>query len=332
MAVYRQQVEESHHDLVNLLTQQITTILNPMMADHESKFERLARQVERIARIVDYEEGERHNSKKNNEGFKNIFQNENDVANREIPHVVPRNQNADDFLARLCNNHGGERYQVTRIVEEVLNQVGLNVGFMNQPHFVSAFSQVVQMAEVPRGVKNPKIVTNFAREVGESTTEYVARYLVEIGNLANDKNLKMKFFPSLLTNNVFTWFFNLRPNSITTWNQLETAFHAQFYRGEMNVAVTDLVALKREDGETIDDYLIRFKNGRSRCYVSLPENEIVKITTMGLGFYMRRKMLYVHIPDLAHLAEKVCQTELMKKEKEKYRSEQRSKSKPFTRK
>ncbi|RYR34195.1 hypothetical protein Ahy_A10g048929 [Arachis hypogaea] len=43
IAVYRQQVEESHHDLVNLLTQQLTTILNPMMADDESKFERLAR-------------------------------------------------------------------------------------------------------------------------------------------------------------------------------------------------------------------------------------------------------------------------------------------------
>ncbi|RYR15839.1 hypothetical protein Ahy_B04g072778 [Arachis hypogaea] len=52
---------------------------------------------------------------------------------------------------------------------------------------------------------------------------------------------------------------------------------------------------------------------------------------MGFGFYMRRKLLNVHIPDLAHLAEKVRQTELIKKEKEKYRSEQRSKGKPFTR-
>ncbi|RYR28655.1 hypothetical protein Ahy_B01g052788 [Arachis hypogaea] len=77
MAVYRQHVEESHHDLVNLLTQQMTTILNPMMADHESKFERLARQVERISRIVNYEEGERHDARKNNEGFKNMFQTEN---------------------------------------------------------------------------------------------------------------------------------------------------------------------------------------------------------------------------------------------------------------
>ncbi|RYR13878.1 hypothetical protein Ahy_B04g070646 isoform B [Arachis hypogaea] len=299
-----------------------------MMVDHESRFERLARQVERIARIVDYDEGERHNARGNNEGMENIFQNENNIPNRKNPHVILRGQNADDFLARL---RGGERYQVTRIVEEILNRVGLNVGFMNQLHFVSAFSQVVQMAEVPRGVKNPKITTKFAGEVRESTTEHVARYFVEIGNLANDKNLKMKFFPSSLTKNAFTWFSNLRPNSIT-WNQLETAFHAQFYRGEMNVAVTDLVALKREDGETIDDYLIRFKNARSRCYVSLLENKIVKIATMGLRFYMRRKLLNMHILDLAHLAKNVRQTELMKKEKEKYRSEQRSKSKPFTRK
>ncbi|RYR34240.1 hypothetical protein Ahy_A10g048989 [Arachis hypogaea] len=77
MAVFRQHVEESHHDLVNLLTQQMTKILNLMMADHEWKFERLARQVKRIARIVDYDESERHDAREINEGFKNIFQNKN---------------------------------------------------------------------------------------------------------------------------------------------------------------------------------------------------------------------------------------------------------------
>ncbi|RYR58336.1 hypothetical protein Ahy_A05g024023 isoform B [Arachis hypogaea] len=127
----------------------MNTILNPMMADHESTFERLARQVERIARIVDYDEGERHNARGNNEGMENIFQNENDISNRENPRVDLRGQNADDVVAGLH----GERYQVTRIVEEVLNRVGLNVGFMNQPHFVSAFLQIVQMAEVPIRVK-----------------------------------------------------------------------------------------------------------------------------------------------------------------------------------
>ncbi|RYQ88939.1 hypothetical protein Ahy_B09g095839 [Arachis hypogaea] len=198
----------------------MTTILNPMMADHELKFERLARQVERIARIVDYEEGGRHDARGNNEEFKNIFQNENNIFNRENSHVIPRGQNADEFLARLRVNHGSECYQVTRIVEEVLN----NVGLMNQPHFVSAFPQVIQMAEVPRGVKNIKIVTKFARKVGESTTELVARYLVEIGNLANDENLKMKFFPSSLTKNAFTWFLNLIPKFDNDMESVENYF------------------------------------------------------------------------------------------------------------
>ncbi|RYR67843.1 hypothetical protein Ahy_A03g014290 [Arachis hypogaea] len=147
----------------------MTTILNPMMADHESKFERLARQVEY------YEEGERHNARGNNDGFGNIFQNESNIFKRENPHIVLHGQNADEFLARL-------------------------------------------------------------------------------------------------------------------------------------------------------------RNARSRYYVSLPESEVVKIATMGLEFYMRKKLLNVHIPVLAHLAEKVRQTELMKKKKEKYRSEQRSKSKLFSRK
>ncbi|RYR02685.1 hypothetical protein Ahy_B06g081484 [Arachis hypogaea] len=51
------------------ITQQMTTILNPMMADHESKFERLAKQIERIARIVDYDEGKRHDARGNNEAM-----------------------------------------------------------------------------------------------------------------------------------------------------------------------------------------------------------------------------------------------------------------------
>ncbi|RYR59334.1 hypothetical protein Ahy_A05g025201 [Arachis hypogaea] len=245
MAVYQQHVEKSRHDLVNLLTQQMITILNPMMADHEVKFESLAIQVERIAQIVDYEEDERHDdARENNEGFKNVFQNENNILNRKNPHIVLRGQDADEVLARLRANHGGERYQVTRIMEEVLNQ------------------------------------TKFDNDM----------------------------------------------------ESVSTTFHAQFYRGELNVAVIDLVALKREDGETIDDYMIRFKNARSRCYVSLPESEVVKIAVMGLGFYMCQKLLNVHIPDLAHLAERVHQIKRMKKEKEKHRNEKKLKSNPFTRK
>ncbi|RYR34536.1 hypothetical protein Ahy_A10g049485 [Arachis hypogaea] len=53
---------------------------------------------------------------------------------------------------------------------------------------------------------------------------------------------------------------------------------------------------------------------------------------MRLGFYMHRQLLNVHIPDLAHLAEKVRQMEMIRKEEEQYKSERKLKSKSFSRK
>ncbi|XP_016185753.1 uncharacterized protein LOC107627433 [Arachis ipaensis] len=284
MAEFRQYIDESHHDLVKLLTHQMTTVLNPILADNESKYDRLVKQVERIARIVDYDEG-------------NVFN--NPEREKNIPYLVRRDQHADEVLNRL-HTQRGYHYQVTRIVEDVLNGM-------------------VQMTEVPMGVKNPKIIIKFAGEAGESTVEHIAHYLVELGNLTDNENLRMKFFPASLTKNAFTWFSNLRPSSILTWAQLENTFHAQFYRAELNVSLTNLLAIEQDDGESIDDYIIQFKNARNRCYVSVPESEIVKIAIKGLGLYMHRKLLNMHIPDLIYLAERVRQVEKIKEEKKKER-------------
>ncbi|RYR47630.1 hypothetical protein Ahy_A07g033572 [Arachis hypogaea] len=111
MAAFRQYVDESYHGLVNLLTQQMTTILNPMMTDHESKFEHLARQVERIARIVDYDEGDQ-NLQINQKNGMNIPENMGGDMHfeRDTPQVVRRDQNVDKVLARMRANQHGERY------------------------------------------------------------------------------------------------------------------------------------------------------------------------------------------------------------------------------
>ncbi|RYR56370.1 hypothetical protein Ahy_A05g022086 [Arachis hypogaea] len=66
----------------------------------------------------------------NYEGMENLFKNENDnvLMGRENLQVTRCGQNVDDVLAQLRANQIGERYQVTRIVEDVLNRVGFNVG------------------------------------------------------------------------------------------------------------------------------------------------------------------------------------------------------------
>ena len=54
-AMFRQQIDESHHDLANMLTQQITIVLNPLIKLNNAWYEQLVWQVNRIAGIMNLE-------------------------------------------------------------------------------------------------------------------------------------------------------------------------------------------------------------------------------------------------------------------------------------
>ena len=83
-------------------------------------------------------------------------------------------------------------------------QNGLNIG-LHRPNFVSLLSELVLQSELSWGYKISKF-TKFAGDTNESIVEHIARYLTEAGDLANDENLRLKFFPNSLTKNAFTWF------------------------------------------------------------------------------------------------------------------------------
>ncbi|XP_028207947.1 uncharacterized protein LOC114391142 [Glycine soja] len=147
--------------------------------------------------------------------------------------LVNRNQNADEVIGNVQQNRFDRQNNLAQMVETILVQNGLNLG-LHRPNFVSALSEYVLQTELPRGVKIPKF-TKFAGETNESTVEHIARYLVEAGDLANNENLRMKYFPNSLTKNAFTWFTTLSPHSIHNWNQLERIFHEQFYMGQSKI-------------------------------------------------------------------------------------------------
>jgi len=71
------------------------------------------------------------------------------------------------------------------------------------PNFVSALSDYVVAEELPKGWKIPKF-TKSGGETNELTVEHISRYLTEAGDIANNENLRLKYFPSSLTKNAFT--------------------------------------------------------------------------------------------------------------------------------
>ncbi|CAJ2657404.1 unnamed protein product [Trifolium pratense] len=227
--------------------------------------------------------------------------------------MVRRNQDPDEVVREVQNNNLLGQHNLANMVETILAQNGLNTG-CRRPNFVSAFNEYVLQTELPRGWKVPKY-TKFAGDTNESTVEHIARYLAESGNLANNENLRMKYFPNSLTKNAFTWFTTLPPNLIHSWAQLERIFHEQFYMGQTKISLKELASVKRNNQESIDDYLNRFRLLKSRCFTQVPEHELVEMAAGGLDYSIRKKLDTQYLRDMSQLADRVRQIERLKAEK-----------------
>ncbi|XP_050889723.1 uncharacterized protein LOC127095015 [Lathyrus oleraceus] len=212
---------------------------------------------------------------------------------REVPEEQPRrvimvnrDQDADELIHRVRQENMLEN-DLTSMLERIMAENGLNTG-LRRPNYSSPLSEYVLQTELPRGCKIPKF-TKFSGDTSESTVEHIARYITEAGDLVNSENLMMKYFPSSLTKNAFTWFTTLPPNSIDAWPQLERLFHEQFYMGQTKISLKELASIKRKFTEPIDDYLNRFRLLKSRYFTIVPEHELVEMAAGGLDYSIRKK-------------------------------------------
>ncbi|XP_050875746.1 uncharacterized protein LOC127079408 [Lathyrus oleraceus] len=180
--------------------------------------------------------------------------------------MVNRNQNADDIIRQVRYDDVAVNNNLAAIVERIMVRNGVNFG-LRRPNYTSPLEEYVLQTDAPLRTKIPKFFTKFAGDTTESTIEHVERYLIEVEDMSNNENLQMKFFPSSLTKNAFTWFTTLPQNSIHSWNQLEKMFHEQFYMGKTKISLKELASVRRKFTEPIDDYLNRFRLLKARCFM-----------------------------------------------------------------
>ncbi|XP_050889835.1 uncharacterized protein LOC127095147 [Lathyrus oleraceus] len=207
--------------------------------------------------------------------------------------MVIRNQNANNVIRQIRHDDMAADNNLAAMMERIMARNG---------------------AETPPRTKIFKFI-KFSGDTIESTIEHVARYLIEAGDILNNENLGIKYFPSSLTKNAFAWFTTLPQNSIHTWNRLERMFHEQFYMGKTKISLKELASIKRKSTEPIDDYLNRFRLLKARCFTKVPEHELVKMAAGGLDYSNRKKLDTRYLRDMAQLADRIRQLERLKEEK-----------------
>ncbi|XP_059639027.1 uncharacterized protein LOC132281329 [Cornus florida] len=153
------------------------------------------------------------------------------------------------------------------------------------------------------------------------TVQHIARFTAQCGEVGPNPWLRMRLFSSSLTVAAFKWYNNLPANSIQTWDEMEEAFHTQFYRTETEATLADISRLSQLLNESVETFVARFRKAKLKCRVSLPEPEYIKLALNGLDIEHRKRFDRVEFQDLFDLADKTTwYEEILKKEKEKKNS------------
>ena len=79
-----------------------------------------------------------------------------------------------------------------------------------------------------------------------------------------------RLFIGTLKGVVFDWFRSLPPGSINSWIDLETRFLSRFYEDDIEVTMDKLIFTVQKKGESVRDYIERFKNLSLMCPAGIP--------------------------------------------------------------
>ncbi|KAK1632555.1 hypothetical protein QYE76_006870 [Lolium multiflorum] len=148
--------------------------------------------------------------------------------------------------------------------------------------------------------------TKFSGSEGTSSIEHVSRYLAQLGMVSASDELRVRFFSQSLTGPAFGWYTSLLPDSVRTWKQLEEQFHVQYHSETTEASLADLTQVRQRRGETVSEYIQRFRTVRNRCYsVRLSEKEAVELAVAGLSTPLKDVTFQAEYNSLAHMVQKL---------------------------
>ena len=136
-----------------------------------------------------------------------------------------------------------------------------------------------------------------------SAIEHVNRILIQCGEAIGIDALKICLFPLLLSGSTFAWFSSLPANSIITWADLEKQLHKYFFIGVHEMKLTDLTVIRQRNDEPPTDYVQRFRDIRSKCFIlSLSDSQLAELAFQELLPYIRERFSSHEFESLGHLS------------------------------
>ena len=127
----------------------------------------------------------------------------------------------------------------------------------------------------PRGYQKPSF-DKFDGLSG-SPQEHLAHFYSACGETSQSDPLLVRQFVQSLKGSAFTWYTQLEPGSILTWDDMQRAFLAQFVSSKKKVTLMDLAQTIQRPGESASEFITRWRSLNLQCMEKISEFSAVQI-------------------------------------------------------
>ncbi|EOY00436.1 H0502G05.11 protein [Theobroma cacao] len=158
----------------------------------------------------------------------------------------------------------------------------------------------------PKDYTSPKF-KQFNGKTGDAR-EHVMKFVETLGVAGLDDDLKLKEFSKSLTEKAYTWYVNLTPGSVQSWNQMCRMFGEKFFSTQEKVTLVDLGREFQKSREDLMEYIQRFRERVLDIQESHDEKELVKVCIQGMFDEYRLHLENLPLPTFATLVEAARRT------------------------
>jgi hypothetical protein len=96
----------------------------------------------------------------------------------------------------------------------------------------------------------------------------------------------------------------LAAGSVETWPGLEQKFHDYFCKGEVELRLSDLTAIRTKYNETTAKYLEHFRETRTCVITTIGKKDLADLAYAGLALYLREKLEGHEFTGMNHVLQK----------------------------
>ncbi|KAK9943337.1 hypothetical protein M0R45_008947 [Rubus argutus] len=115
-----------------------------------------------------------------------------------------------------------------------------------------------------------------------SPQEHLAHFYSACGETSQMDAFLVRQFVQSLKGSAFTWYTQLQPGSIHTWDDMQRAFLAQFVSSKKKVSIIDLADTKQKTTEGANDFITRWRSLNLQCPEKLSEQSAVQMCANNL--------------------------------------------------